>query len=292
VRFGGAAFALVGLGVLAGCGGGGADALPVGDSSAVSMLVLVDNHVLTQDLNGSNGKIVATSNGAPWTRIGSDGKTLAVPAIGAPQTWDVTLYDLKAGTSHTEFTGISQSSIDLSPDLMALAYISDLGTAPQIKTSDRLTKTTSNWGPVIPDLSIQSGLAWDPLNRYMATVHKTSNEVILVSRSTVSTPIVVGAGYGPSFSPDGSTLAYITNDYNVALYNVTAHTTRFLNAVDAVESVAFSLDGKSLVVTALRPDGPSALKARVATMSLNSNAINYAPLAPADAQGVLGLVLK
>jgi len=290
VRYFGMGLLFGSLGLLTGCGGGGS--LPTTTIANTQVVLVQDNQVLTQGLDGSNPSVVGNSTVAGYTAVGFDGHTLAVPALNGA-TVDVTLVDTRTGSSHLEFTGLRQSSIALSPDSMALACIDDstIGVPPQVKTIDRLTGTTSNWGPAISDMIIGSGMAWDPLNRYIAVPRQQNNQLVLLSRSTVSAPIVVGAGTQPAFSPDGSQLAYVTPSGDVALYNVGSKTNRILKPTNIVDTVSFSRDGKSLLVTARRQTEGAFFISTVASMSLTTGQLTYLAT-PDQAQEVLGTVVK
>lgn len=295
MRFLGAGFALVGLSVLVGCGGRDAN-IPEGTPLTAQILVVENNEVLTSDLSGANSKVIGTSTAAPYSVVSPDGRTVILPAINdTTHKFDVSLVDTQSGASHLEFTGIPQSSLALSPDSMALAFIdSAVEVSPQIKIVDRLTGSTTKWGPAISDMLGGSGLAWDPLNRYIAVPHLEGNNLLLLSRSNTANPIIVGPGVRPAFSPDGSLLAYVTLDGNVALYNLDAKTNRILKAGNKVETVSFSRDGKSLLVTAVFEISKGNSQSRIATMSLNTGSLTFVntsteALVP---QTLIGTILK
>jgi len=296
VRFCGVGAALAGLSVLVGCGGGGDSSVPGAGTLTTQMLVVENNNVLTRDLSGANPKVIATSTAAPYSVVSPDGRTVVVPAINdTTHKFDVSLVDTQTGTSHLEFSGITQSSLAMSPDSMALAFIdSDLGVSPQVKTVDRLTGSTTKWGPAISDMIVGSGLAWDPLNRYIAVPRQENTTILLLSRSSATAPVVVGSGVLPTFSPNGSTVAYVTLDDKVALYSVGTKTTRILECSNKIETVAFARDGKSLLVTAIFPLKEGSWDSRIATMSLTTGAISFVDIA-ADApqpQMVVGTIVK
>lgn len=282
---------LAGVLILTGCGGAGTSS-PSSQPSG-NLLVAVDRNLLTQDSRGTHQETVATSDFSGLATLSLDGHTIAMPTRGSDNLRQVLFVDAVVGNGHVEFSGLPESSVAISPDNMAMAYIDGATATRQIKTADRLTQAVSNWGPAIQDLVPVRGLAWDSQNRFIATVQGSNVEsVVLVPRDPAGSVITVGEGDQPAFSVDGATLAYVTTSGDLGLYDVASRTKQTFALSAKIENVQFSRDGFGLYVTAIRPDGPAGEVARVAYVSLDTKKLSYVAAQAQGPQSLVGEIVR
>lgn len=270
-----AAFSAFAVLVAVGCGGSGGGATQTGTPDF--LLLNKDGTFFRSDPTGTNLQPVNQYKGI-YGAIRPDGQAVAYNAIVDGKT-QIRVVEIGGTTDRKLIDVESESSLAFMAGGSEIAFIEGDETTTRLKAVNAANGETRELAVLPREMFTGAGCSINPAGTAAAITVDSGDSIshVMLFSLNGGMHIDLGRGAHARFSQDGTRLAYITGENNLAIRDMATQTTTITDLPQPIREVAFSSRTDSVYISLTMNDSPENQSLKVARLMIGSETPEILP---------------